>query len=914
MVLVDASSGAVVLNVDEIAEGLNRTVCDALNTTSQVPCVTPVRSEGGAATGPPDVDLAYDFAGKTYDFYLSRFARDSLDGAGLPLNSTVRYCDPVEPCPLQNAFWNGQQMVYGQGYASADDVVAHELTHGVTEFSSHLFYYYQSGAINESLSDIFGEFVDQTDGVDGAGGAVRWQLGEDLPIGAIRSLSDPPAHGDPDRTGSPLYFGGNSDDGGVHANSGVGNKFAYLLADGATFNGRTVAGLGVEKAARIIYRASQLLTSAADYRVFAAALRLSCTALVGSSGIVSADCGQVEQAIAATEMDTTPANAAVPTAPPVCGSAGTPTNVWSDDFEDPASGRWAGTGSTGWSYASQVSASDVRYGTSGVDNLYGDDAPTLADARMEMTADVAAVAGSYLRFNHAFGFQSDESGSYDGGLLEYSIDAGRTWQDAGPLITGNGYTGAIAAGFGNPLAGRSAFVGKSRGYQTSRVNLSSLAGHLVRFRFRLGTDVFGFDAGWFIDDVVVYICPITTPSAPTITSITPVAGALSVGFALGDDGGDPPGTMQYSTDGGATWTTRSPGGTSSPMVIAGLPRGATYSVRIRAANGQGPGEPSPAVPVLLPGPPGAPAIQQVTAGRGAITVTFASGGDGGLATSFAVSCSSPDGGAAGTVTGATPGSVVVGGLTNGRSYICRVTASNPQGSATSADSAAVTPVDPVVPLDTLPPRITVAALARVTLGAPVVTWTASDDTGVSQVQVRRRTTPAGGRPGAWSAPLSLAGSARRYVAPFQRGVTACLEVTVLDPAGNRSTGPIRCAATPVDDRSLAVGHARGWIRVASSKAYQRTLSTSHQRGATLTLAKARGRSLVLVASRGPRAGSLGVYVGGKRVAQIRLAAARTSTRQLVSVRTGLLRGVPVVLKVNAPGRAGVTVDGVAVLT
>ncbi|MGD4048251.1 M4 family metallopeptidase, partial [Xanthomonas citri pv. citri] len=148
--------------------------------------------------------------------YQSRFARDSLDGAGLSLKSTVRYCDPLEPCPLANAFWNGEQMIYGQGFASADDVVAHELTHGVTDFSSHLFYYYQSGALNESLSDIFGELVDQADGVDGAGGPVRWQLGEDLPIGAIRSMANPPAHGDPDRTGSPLYFGGPEDNGGVH--------------------------------------------------------------------------------------------------------------------------------------------------------------------------------------------------------------------------------------------------------------------------------------------------------------------------------------------------------------------------------------------------------------------------------------------------------------------------------------------------------------------------------------------------------------------------------------------------------------------------------------------------------------------------------------------------------------------------
>jgi len=73
----------------------------------------------------------------------------------MSLISTVRYCDPNFPCPFQNAFWNGSQMAYGAGFSAADDVVAHELTHGVTQFESGLFSFYQSGAINESLSDVW---------------------------------------------------------------------------------------------------------------------------------------------------------------------------------------------------------------------------------------------------------------------------------------------------------------------------------------------------------------------------------------------------------------------------------------------------------------------------------------------------------------------------------------------------------------------------------------------------------------------------------------------------------------------------------------------------------------------------------------------------------------------------------------
>ena len=136
-----------------------------------------------------DVEPAFAFAGETYDFYFTRFGRDSLDGAGLPLKSTVDYCDPSDACPLQNAFWDGAQMAYGDGFASADDVVGHELTHGVTEFSSHLFYYFQSGAINESLSDVFGEFVDQTNGV-----------GDDTAAREVADRRGPPSRSAPSAT------------------------------------------------------------------------------------------------------------------------------------------------------------------------------------------------------------------------------------------------------------------------------------------------------------------------------------------------------------------------------------------------------------------------------------------------------------------------------------------------------------------------------------------------------------------------------------------------------------------------------------------------------------------------------------------------------------------------------------------
>ncbi len=142
-------------------------------------------------------------SGLTYDFLKNNFGRDSLDDAGLPLISLVRYCPGT--CPYDNANWDGKQMTYGDGYATADDVVGHELDHGFTQFSSNLYYYFQAGAINESLSDVFGELIDLTDGRGTDTQAVRWQLGEDLPaeVGVIRDMKDPTIFGNPDRTGSP---------------------------------------------------------------------------------------------------------------------------------------------------------------------------------------------------------------------------------------------------------------------------------------------------------------------------------------------------------------------------------------------------------------------------------------------------------------------------------------------------------------------------------------------------------------------------------------------------------------------------------------------------------------------------------------------------------------------------------------
>jgi Zn-dependent metalloprotease len=556
LVLVDAQTGTVALHFNQIAHARQRYVCDDKNVVdsdgNQDNNCTPakyVRVEGQAPTGQADVDLAYDYAGITYDYYRDTFGRDSLDGKGMPLISLVRYCPSASRCPFANANWDGKQMTYGAGFAAADDVVAHELTHGLTDFTSHLFYYYQSGAINESLSDVFGELIDQADGRGDDSDGVRWLIGEDLPaaIGVLRNMRNPgvlppgvPSPGffpSPDRMTSPNYYGGPADRGGVHTNSGVNNKAAYLLTDGDTFNGQTIAGLGPAKVGAIYYTLQlAFLTSGSDYQDLYMDLPAACDALAatGAYSVGAADCAQVRKAVEATEMDIIPPAAPAPEAP-VCAPGQASEDVFYDDLENPSSGAWVSAAAQGlntWFYPATDNpfGLDVTYGTSGKQNFWGYDQggdiqPTVpADYSIAMTRDIAVPANAQMHFRHAFEFEAepDLSFAYDGGVVEYSTNGGGSWNDAGPLFSDNGYLTAVDSGSDNPLRGRAVFSGVSTGYYSSRLDLGPLEGEKVRFRFRIGTDPFVGALGWFIDDIRVYTCG----AAPPVASLQ--AGAATV--------------------------------------------------------------------------------------------------------------------------------------------------------------------------------------------------------------------------------------------------------------------------------------------------------------------------------------------------------------------------------------------------
>jgi len=231
-----------------------------------------IRSEGGSPSRDKAVNEAYDNAGTTWDFYNKIFGRESVDDHGKALVSSVHYGEDYD-----NAFWDTRQMVYGDGdrvlfqrFTSALDVVAHELTHGVTQFTAQLAYQDQQGALNESMSDVFGSMVKQ------------WALGQtvdeaDWLIGAaimapgfqgraLRDMANPGTAYDDQRLGKDPqpghmrdYVQTDSDNGGVHINSGIPNR-AFVLA------AKAIGGKSWDTAGKIWYHTlTERLTGTADF-------------------------------------------------------------------------------------------------------------------------------------------------------------------------------------------------------------------------------------------------------------------------------------------------------------------------------------------------------------------------------------------------------------------------------------------------------------------------------------------------------------------------------------------------------------------------------------------------------------------------------------------------------------------------
>ncbi|MGY4860092.1 M4 family metallopeptidase [Cryobacterium sp. AP23] len=225
-----------------VAGVTRRTISDALHLQSLPGRI--VRTEGQPPVADIAVNEAYNGLGDTHDLFWSRYQRDSIDGRGLPLDASVHYGQAYD-----NAFWDGERMVFGDGdgevfnrFTISLSVIAHELTHGVTQYSANLAYRDQSGALNESVSDVFGALVEQyAAGQDTA--SASWLIGaglftEEVQGQALRSMKAPGTAYDDDVLGTDPqpdsmdgYIETEDDNGGVHLNSGIPNRAFYLVAD-----------------------------------------------------------------------------------------------------------------------------------------------------------------------------------------------------------------------------------------------------------------------------------------------------------------------------------------------------------------------------------------------------------------------------------------------------------------------------------------------------------------------------------------------------------------------------------------------------------------------------------------------------------------------------------------------------------
>ncbi len=264
-------SGALIV---ELTDAANRTIFDAKNT--QALPGTMVRAEGEDPVADATVNDAYDGLGATFSLLLDAFARNSLDGAGAPLNATVHYGEDYD-----NAFWDGERMVFGDGdgevfigFANSTTVIGHELAHGVIQHTANLVYRDQSGALNESIADVFGALTEQYLASQTAD-AATWLIGSEIFTAAVqgvalRNMLEPGTVYDDDVLGKDPQPGHMrdfvtmvEDNGGVHVNSGIPNRaFALLACD--------LGGFAWERAGHIWYLAlSRDLSSTAAFVEFA---------------------------------------------------------------------------------------------------------------------------------------------------------------------------------------------------------------------------------------------------------------------------------------------------------------------------------------------------------------------------------------------------------------------------------------------------------------------------------------------------------------------------------------------------------------------------------------------------------------------------------------------------------------------
>jgi len=560
--IVDAHTGEILDQWSTIHTARNRQIYDGLGATAIPGSLA--RPEGQpAVASPEDVNRAYDYYGDTYDFYLRAFNRDSINNAGMAMVATVNSTSPS--CP--NAYWNGAQMVFCTGTVT-DDIVGHELTHGVTQNTAGLVYQNQPGQLNESFSDIMGELIDLYNGnaafagspggtpwpthptgdgldvannlrttgcskrADGFPDGVRWLMAEDAyAFGSeIRDMWNPPCRNHPDRALSPLQTCAAGDSGGVHSGSGVPNHAFAMITDGKTFNGYTTVGIGPIKAGAVWYRAlTTYLTQASDFADAYVAFNQAAADLIGTApndprtGLPSAsvftadDAADVDRGLLATEMNTIGAcgNVDAVIEPGAAQHCLNLTQIYFDPAI--AVGGWTVSNSApptpyNWQIRGNLPAG--RSGTAWFcqDPYFGDCSNTDETGLHSLFSPIinipAGATGLTLTFDH---YMATEGG-WDGGNVKVSVGGG-AWQVIPPsAFRLNPYNARInnaLQGNTNPLNGEDGWTGAGWNWGASIIDLRAFgaAGSTLQLRFDFGKDGCTGNNGWFVDDITLYNCP-----------------------------------------------------------------------------------------------------------------------------------------------------------------------------------------------------------------------------------------------------------------------------------------------------------------------------------------------------------------------------------------------------------------------
>ncbi|MEO1575128.1 MAG: M4 family metallopeptidase, partial [Pseudomonadota bacterium] len=684
-VFVNAHSGKIVDQITGTYDVLDRRIYDGGFGGSFL-----VWSEGDPApTGTAAWDNLIDYTEDTYNLMSSLsggtfLGFDGNDGIMHAVNN-----DPAINCP--NAQFTGSYIRFCNG-TTTDDVVGHEWVHGYTQETHGLIYRYQSGAMNEAYSDIFGEVVDflngdgndspnaqrtagecsifggnappsfsvsapagvagdyaaggagfnppsgnitaqaittspangcgsittdltgmialidrggcpftekvlnaQTQGAFGVvvmnnagddvismggsapgiaipsvfigqsdgdtlkaaapltasielGGAsdasYRWLTGEDASAfgGAIRDMWSPGCFGDPGKVSDTNYAcdPNETDNGGVHSNSGIINHGFALLVDGGTYNGQTISPIGLTKAAHLYWRTMSVYqTPVSGYADHAAALAISCSDLLGqplpelsvtqtvtgASGqsFTATDCAQVDKVIQAIELNLQPVQCGFTTllaqdAPAPCADGESPVAILAQDFEGGLVDWTTGSRAVVNPATFDVPAWSVRgslpFGVPG-QAAFAED-PIIGNCTSDIEAGVqylqspefTMATGAALTFEHSISTERD----YDGGNLKASVNGGPWTLVPASAFTYNAYNGSLTAS-DNPLGGEAAFHGTDGGtflsaWGISYVDLGAIAGDgdQVALRFEMGTDGCNGVVGWYVDNVSAYQC------------------------------------------------------------------------------------------------------------------------------------------------------------------------------------------------------------------------------------------------------------------------------------------------------------------------------------------------------------------------------------------------------------------------